>query len=119
MESAPKPQKPADFLDPKKYKVKLESKESPAELESRLRCEEEDAAHDRAQKKAASDHERFKDLVLFIVSLSIVAISALSCLGVLIFSPSQAPWAAPLLTLIVGGFLGYQTGKLSTSKPGP
>jgi len=110
-EPRPKTDKFTDFLDPKKFSVEVKTLESAPERDSRIRRDEEDAAHDRARKKAAEEHERRKDFLLFVASLIVVAGSAFCCLGTLIFSPTSSPWAGPLLTLIVGGLLGYQTGK--------
>ncbi len=84
---------------------------------SRLRREEEDAAFERGRKKAADDLDRLKDLSLFIASLIVVVMASIASLFALLVQ-GNPPWAAPLLTLIVGGLLGYQTGKSQKPKNG-
>jgi len=100
--------KDTDLFDPKKFTIDIRTPESAPERTARLRRGAEDAAH-----------ERRKDFLLFITSLAVVAGSALCGLVALFASPSNSAWAAPLLTLIVGGLLGYQTGKAQTSRLGP
>ena len=119
MESTPKNRTIADLLDPKRVSIEVKTLETAPEREARLRREAEDAAHERDRKKANEDHERRKDFLLFVASLIIVGGAALGSLGSLMISPTNSPWAAPLLTLIVGGLLGYQTGKAQGSKSGP
>jgi fatty acid desaturase len=81
--------------------------------------EDEDAAHERARMEADENRERRKDFILFVFSLVIVAASALCCVLALLYSQANSAWAAPLLTLIVGGLLGYQTGKSQGTKGVP
>jgi VIT1/CCC1 family predicted Fe2+/Mn2+ transporter len=118
MDPTPKPTKISDIVDPKSYSFKAESLETAADRKARIRREDEDAAHERSRKKADQDHERRKDFVLFVSSIVIVTGAALTSVLALILSPGRSAWAAPLLTLIVGGLLGYQTGKSQSPKAG-
>jgi len=61
-----------------------------------------------------AEHRRWKDKIVFLVSVSALVLVFVACLGVLIFG-SQTPdekkiWAGVLVSLITG-LLGYKIGK--------
>ncbi len=85
-------------------------KESVTERASRLRIAEKDA-----------DSARRKDMTFFNASLAIVVAATVAALWILVLSgrpPAETRWAEAILTLIVGGVLGYGSGKATTAKPG-
>jgi hypothetical protein len=116
MDPTPKSEPLMDLLGGKQVKIEAKTPETAVERKARILRETEDAAFDRVRKKADEDHERRKDFILFVFSLVIVAGSALFCVLAIVLSPANTTWAVPLLTLIVGGLLGYQTGKSQGSK---
>ena len=59
-------------------------------------------------------HRRRKDFVVFVTSLAIVAIPATMALWTAFLAPhddKQREWGMGVLLLIVGGCVGYLTGK--------
>ena len=95
MESKPKPRSLDDLIDPKRVSIEVKTLELAPEREARLRREEEDAAHDRARKKAGEDHERRKDFLLFVFSLAVVAVATLSSVVALFRSQTSPPGLPP------------------------
>jgi len=108
MDPRSKPAKLTDAIDLSKLDVAIKTPEKPAEREARLLRQTQDAAH-----------ERRKDYQLFVASLMVVTVSALCYLVALFLTPANSAWAAPLLTPIVGGMVGYQTGKSQKPKGDP
>jgi hypothetical protein len=80
-----------------------ELREAPEEREHRLREEEADARL-----------KRWKEKILFISAIAFSAIVSGICIWVAL-SPSSSSdasaWARNILTLIIGGFVGFLTGK--------
>ena len=91
--------------------IEIRSRVSPQELKARLKREAEDSALEREQKRKDKDHERRKDGQLFVISMVITSASAFAGLLSLFLFPATSAWAAPMLMLIVGGLVGYQTAK--------
>lgn len=59
-----------------------------------------------------AQHRRWKDRILFVVAVLLVTATFVAALGaVFLGTPEQREAAIPILTLIVGGFVGYLTGK--------
>ena len=58
-------------------------------------------------------HRRRKDMVLFVASLGFIAILALVAMWAAFAAPDakQREWGMGVLLLIVGGCIGYLTGK--------
>lgn len=58
-------------------------------------------------------HRRRKDMILFVASLSFIAILALVAMWAAFAAPDakQREWGMGVLLLIVGGCIGYLTGK--------
>jgi len=78
-------------------------REGPEELASRLRQQEADAKH-----------RRRKDIALFAVTLFTTAAILGTCFWIVLdpnVSPETKEWARSITTLIIGGFVGYLTGK--------
>ncbi len=85
--------------------INIASKEHPDERTSRLKREEEEAKH---------QHQ--KDFYLFIVTIGVVGLAFLACLFIILsgkYSAETEKTMLALLTLIVGGLVGYLTGKSS------
>jgi lipopolysaccharide export LptBFGC system permease protein LptF len=64
--------------------------------------------------KADADHQRRKDFLLFVSVVVLIAVVALSCLAVMVFSlgsPDTQKSVSSLLTVIVSAAAGYMTGK--------
>lgn len=94
--------------------------ETESERESRLRIKEEDARAEREEKKAGMDQRRWVECVILIVSLIFSAVVCIACLFALFdkgISPQDKAWAAPILTLIVGGLTGFWTGRTTNRLP--
>lgn len=96
--------------------VKISTKEHPDERASRLKREEENAVHQRQREELEAAHQRQKDFYLFLVTLGVVA-AAFGICGFIVLSGKYnaeiEKMAITLLTLIVGGLVGYLTGKTS------
>ena len=83
----------------------IKSRELPDERASRLKLAEAEAAH-----------QRQKDFYMFVVTIGVVIVAFCASLFVTLsdrFDAEMKKMAIPLLTLIVGGLLGYLTGKSS------
>ena len=90
--------------------------ETEKETESRLRIKEDDAVAERLEKKAAMDHRRKLEFVALAAYVVICGIVLIACLGVLAdksIAPPDKAWIGPTLTLIIGGLLGFLTGRSS------
>ena len=82
-------------------KVNLDAHVAPQELILRTPETPEDA-----------EHRRWKDRWTFVVAILITSILFFLALGTfLLGTPAQRAWAAPALTFMLGGFVGYLTGK--------
>ncbi|HEX8073145.1 MAG TPA: hypothetical protein VF546_24570 [Pyrinomonadaceae bacterium] len=78
-------------------------REDPAEMQSRLRREEADAAH-----------QRRKDLTLFVTTFVVIVAAFGICAYIVLGGRASAEadkWATATLTSIVSGLVGYVTGK--------
>ncbi len=85
------------------------------ERSSATRIAEQDADHERAEKKAQADHRRRIEIISLIAVLVTALIVCPVCLWVLAdpsVSADKKAWASPTLTLIVGGLFGYLTGQV-------
>jgi len=70
--------------------------------------------HKRSEKEKDADHRRYQEKWVTRFALGIVSVITLLSTHALAVRPqTEVPWAAPLLTLIVGGFVGY----LARGKP--
>jgi hypothetical protein len=91
----------------KGYQVKIESKDDPEVVQSRLRREEADA-----------EHQRHKEVLILWAILITVGVVSVFCLWIVLipgYPTENVKWATTLLTMIVSGGLGYTTGKNSKS----
>jgi hypothetical protein len=82
-----------------------ELREAPDERESRILREKEE-----------SSFKRWKEKILFIISIGFSIIISGICIWIVLNSkslPENTGWARSLLTLIIGGFIGFLTGKAS------
>jgi len=75
----------------------------------------------RAERKIESDQARYlrrRDTIILYYGLALLAIVFLTALGLLAFSSSMSKqdFAKQILLLIVGGFLGYLTGRATGGK---
>lgn len=61
-----------------------------------------------------ADYRRWKDRILFMVAVLLTVVLFVAAL-IAFFkgTPDQRTWAGPALTLILGAFIGYLTGKNS------
>jgi hypothetical protein len=83
--------------------LQLRTTETPEEREVRLRQLEKDAAF-----------RRWRDGSLFAVCLAATTVLGYVCVGIVLSvtaSPDDKKWATSLITLIVGGIIGFLTGK--------
>ena len=90
------------------------------ERTSKLAIAEKDAEHKRSQRKAVADHRRRLELIALLALLAIAALVCPVCLWVLTdkrVSLEQKQWAAPLLTFVFGGLIGYLTGRVPAQPP--
>ncbi len=105
MEPALKHQKLSDYIDPKRFKFELRSLEAPAELQSRLKQEQADAAH-----------QRWRGTTLFGVTLIGAGVIVCVCASLMIDAQSSRDdkkWATSILASIVPVGVGYLSGKAS------
>lgn len=66
------------------------------------------------EEEAEGRYRRRKDAVLFGLTVALVATVSGICVWIVLatrFSAEEKKWAMSLLTLIVGGLVGYLTGK--------
>jgi hypothetical protein len=92
-----------DLAQGQKVDIRLISPESPLELETRLKIQELDARH-----------QRWKDTILLAASVIGVLLFSGFCVYIYVSPASSADdrkWAASIITLIVGGLVGYWSGK--------
>ncbi len=92
-----------DLAQGQKVDIHLLSPETPIELQSRLKLQEQDALH-----------QRFRDTILLIASIVGVLGFSGFCVYIYVSPASSADdrkWAASIITLIVGGLVGYWGGK--------
>ena len=83
------------------HQFTITPRDYPAEIESRLRIEEANAAY---------QHQ--KDLVLHAVALLVVLTAFGLCVWAVVKGdPNTEKWAVPLLSAIVTGLVGYVTGR--------
>ncbi len=103
--------------------LKILTREHPDDRESRLRIQEAEAAHQRREKElllefreAEAVHQRRKDLYLLFTTVSVVVVVFCVCVFVILsgkYAPETEKTMLALLTLIIGGLVGYLTGKSS------
>ena len=88
---------------------------SKMETEARVRRDDDDALHARTEKAFEAQHRRSQERLVMIFGLGVVGLGAIISAGTLLFRPyTEAPWAPPVLTLIVGGLVGFvERGKLN------
>jgi len=68
-----------------------------------------------AETPEDAEHRRWKDRVLFVVAILVTSVIFIAALvAFFLGDPAQRPWAASALTLILGGLVGYLTGKNAT-----
>jgi hypothetical protein len=92
-----------DLAQGQKVDIRVVSHEDPLELQTRLKIQETDAAH-----------QRWKDTILLVASLIGVLGFSGFCVYIYVSPTSSADdkkWAASIITLIVGGLVGYWSGK--------
>jgi hypothetical protein len=83
----------------------------------RLEIVPDDPVNDRFQqdqKGANARFQRWKDLVLFGVAVILTTIVSGICIWIVVaqnFSIDDKKWATSILTLTIGGLLGYLIGK--------
>ena len=91
----------------KDYDINLKSRESPSEIDARIRRED-----------AQAEHERKKDLIVLWAVVAIVGCTTFFSI-VLTFLPHSSvetvKWATTSLTTILAGGVGYMTGRGSRS----
>ena len=80
---------------------------SKIETEARVR-RDDDALHARPEKALEAQHRRSQERLVMVFGLVILGLGSIISAGTLVFRPyTEAPWAPPVLTLIVGGLVGY------------
>jgi hypothetical protein len=107
----------ADVSAPSRKTKREEIEEPKEERDSRLRIDEENAKADREEKKAAMDHRRRIEIIALVAYLVFSGIASIPSIWVLLdkkTAPQDKAWAAPLLTLIIGGIAGFLTGRSSS-----
>lgn len=85
--------------------VKISTKEHDNERESRLQLLKDEA-----------EHQRRKDLILFYSTIGVVVVTFCICVFVILsgkYAAETEKTMLALLTLIIGGLVGYLTGKSS------
>jgi hypothetical protein len=94
----------AGLLSSRQFEYEVKSRPTLPEVQSRLRIEE-----------AQSAHERRKDLLILMATLIALALVVISCLVVVFQAgPSEdKKWAMSVIASIVSGGIGYLTGKSS------
>ena len=103
-----KPRQLTSAIDLNRLDVAIKTPEKAADRNARLLREAADAALDRR-----------KEFVLFVFSLAVIGTVAVACLVALFVLPANSAWVAPLLTPLIGGLVGYQTGKSRKPTNGP
>jgi hypothetical protein len=86
-----------------------------AETLSRPSVAEKDAGYERAEMAKSLDHRRLIEMVSLCAALTAAAVVRPVRLRVPTNdtqTPERKAWAAPLLTPIVGGLIGYLTGRV-------
>ena len=103
LRSRKRPAKPSaedihSILGAGQFRGEFGPKETRAEMDSRLKLKEADAAHERSQERII--------LIATIIGLGLVVVT---CLGVALLSPSteSQKWAMSILSSIVSFGIGY------------
>ena len=92
-----------DIVDSKRFKITIDSHDTPAEIRARL---------DRGMRRASFDRSR--DLVLLIATTLAVATFVVVCVSVVLSRSATSDdkkWAISVLSSIVAGSVGFLFGK--------